>query len=266
MPDPQPVAPGYARRWPVETARHLWRHAQTYVLLLAIPVLPALFATHDPWRTLAGAALGPFAVRLSFEVAAATLAGPLPTRGYARVLRAAIAGSATELRRHAARIGLLVSVFLLALLLAVSWPGEPAPVLPSGGVGRTVALFLPVAVQLFTGLTLIYGVAPGVRCLPPLLERVHGLDAGTALRLAATAERRNRRAFFFLDQVLHAGVFSVLILAPPLAPLALAALPALVTVAMREMFGPHAPARQAAPRTAPSPVAGISPGAGSLEA
>lgn len=244
MLDPQPVAPGYMRRWALEAAQHVWRHAQAYVLLLAVPILPALFAAHDPWRTLAGVALGPFAVRLSFELAASTLAGPLVPSGFGAVLRRAGASTAHELRRQGPRLALMLGGFALAWLLAAHWPWPAEGGPPADGVERTAALFLPVAVQLFAGFTLVYGVAPAVGCLAPLLARVHGPDLATAAGLAAAAERRNRRALYCLDQALHLGVFVAVVFAPPIAPLVLAAWPALLAMAMREIFGPRDTARE----------------------
>lgn len=249
MLDPQPVAPGFARRWTLQAARQLRRHASVYVLLLALPVLPALFASHDPWRTLTGALLGPFALRLSLQIAVATLPGPIAPDAWAGVLRAAIRGTLDDLRRHARRLLLLTGVFAVAILAVAAWPvsGSDEPVLaPDGGPARTVALFLPVAAQLFVGLTLVHGISPGTSLMASLLAASHRIDEAVARRAVGRALRQSPRAFLFLDQALHVVTFAVVVGATPLAPFALAALPALVTAAMREIFGPRD--RESAPQ------------------
>jgi hypothetical protein len=252
-----------------EGVRQVWRHAGSWVLLLALPVLPALAASQDPWRLLAGALLGPFAWQLGLEIAAATAgrgehvgAGSV-LRGAAmmQLLRRAVHGTWLTLRLQARTLLLVLGLGALALALAhgiavgLQSPMTASP--PGDGVERTTALFLPVAMQLFVGLVLLHGLAPAVGSMRPLLQALHGLDPVTATRMLRRAAARHRVVFGVLDLLLLGSCFVVLLVAPPLAPLALAWLPAVLLAAVRELFGPRerAPAHEAA-REATAPAWG----------
>lgn len=247
-----PPPPGYAGRWLRAAARQLLAHPAWWVLTLAPPVLCALMATHDPWRTLVGVALGPWAWALGLEAAAATATratvGAAAPRGAGlrpqelpALWRTAWRTSVETLRRQrnvlALTLGLGALSLALAYALARALATPTTAVAPADGAARSVALFLPVAVQLFVGLTLVHGLAPAAGGLRPLLQRLAGLEAEAAARQVARAMQRAPGAFLFLDAMLQGTVFVVLLWAPPLAPLALAFLPALLLAAAHELFG-----------------------------